>query len=509
MREYVIALYIRLSVEDYKYESLSIETQRRILHEYADSLPEADGAEILEFVDNGYSGANFERPQIQALIDRVRANEISCIIVKDFSRLGRNCIETGYFMERVFPLYHTRFISVSDDFDSDRLRWDTGGIDVVMKHMINEAYSRDLSVKTRSAKYAKMQRGEYQSTICPYGYRKGGDGRMEPDPDTAGVVKEIFRLAASGVSVSEILRKLYESGIPTPGEYKAAKGQVHHDVSRTHGVWCRSTVLGILEDERYTGTYVIGKRRVTEVGGKSSRMRDRDKWFTIPDFHTPIVDKDTFQKAQEAITRYKLPFKRRHEYPLRGKVFCGVCGHAMTRSVNKNAYYYCSHSMSIPGLSCHGLRMPVDDLESAVFDTLRAQMEAMAGELESVPDAVSALTSQRDNCAAQADALMDGKRELYERLLLGEIDQDAYKQEKAELDARLTQLENSLALMKVQLKREQEQAALTAARHTARDALTAADHLTDSLDDLLIEKVLLFPDKHLEIHYKIPTPFNL
>ena len=129
MQKYVIALYIRLSIEDYKYDSLSIENQSLVLHEYAASMPEALNAEIMEFIDNGYSGTNFERPQVQKLIELVRANQIDCIIVKDFSRFGRNSIETGYFIERVFPLFHTRFISISDDFDSSKFKGDTGGMD--------------------------------------------------------------------------------------------------------------------------------------------------------------------------------------------------------------------------------------------------------------------------------------------------------------------------------------------------------------------------------------------
>ena len=196
MQKYVIALYIRLSIEDYKYDSLSIENQLLVLNEYAASMPEYLNAEILEFIDNGYSGTNFERPQVQKLIEMVRANRIDCIIVKDFSRFGRNSIETGYFIERVFPLFHTRFISISDDFDTNNFKGDTGGMDVAFKYLISEYYSRDMSIKTKSAKYAKMQRGEYQSKICPYGYRKSDDGRMEPDPEAAAVVQLIFQLAA-------------------------------------------------------------------------------------------------------------------------------------------------------------------------------------------------------------------------------------------------------------------------------------------------------------------------
>ena len=272
MQKYVIALYIRLSIEDYKYDSLSIENQSLVLHEYAASLPEALNAEVTEFIDNGYSGTNFERPQVQKLIELVRANQIDCIIVKDFSRFGRNSIETGYFIERVFPLFHTRFISISDDFDSSKFKGDTGGMDVAFKYLISEYYSRDMSIKTKSAKYAKMQRGEYQSKICPYGYRKSADGRMEPDPEAAAVVQFIFQLAAEGINATAITRELFRRNIPTPGQYKAAHGNHTHDISRCHGIWSTSTILRILADERYTGVYVIGKRAVLEVGGTRSRL---------------------------------------------------------------------------------------------------------------------------------------------------------------------------------------------------------------------------------------------
>ena len=152
MSDYNIALYIRLSVEDSKTDSLSISNQRLILREKALSLSEYNGGELMEFVDNGHTGMNFERPAVQELLALVQSGKIDCIIVKDLSRFGRNSIETGFFIERVFPLYHTRFISVSDDFDTQNYKGDTGGIDVAFKYLISECYSRDMSMKTRSAK---------------------------------------------------------------------------------------------------------------------------------------------------------------------------------------------------------------------------------------------------------------------------------------------------------------------------------------------------------------------
>ncbi len=315
---YVIALYIRLSLEDSRVESMSIENQKRALHSFVDQMEGIRNIEVLEFIDNGYSGTNFERPAIQKLLGQVQAGEVNCIIVKDFTRFGRNAIEVGYFMERVFPLYGVRFISVNDDFDSGRLHGDTGGLDVAFKYLVAEFYSRDLSVKSKSAKYVKMRRGEYQSKICPYGYRKGPNGRMEPDEETAPVVRLIFEMARDGHSTTQIARALLEKGIQTPGERKAAQGIVKHDVFRSGGIWQTSTLRNILTDERYTGTYIMGKRAVREVGGNLVRKKEESEWFKIPDHHTPIISKELFQQVQERFPRVACVKKQAHRYPRQG-----------------------------------------------------------------------------------------------------------------------------------------------------------------------------------------------
>ena len=167
----------------------------------------------------------------------------------------------------MFPLFHTRFISINDDFDSDQHKGDTGGMDVAFKYLISEYYSRDMSMKTKKRQVRQnAARRISESKICPYGYRKSADGRMEPNPETAAVVQLIFQLAATGIGAAAITRELFKRGIPTPGEYKAAHGQQYHDVSRSRGRWSSSTVLRILEDERYIGSYVIGRRAVIEGG---------------------------------------------------------------------------------------------------------------------------------------------------------------------------------------------------------------------------------------------------
>jgi DNA invertase Pin-like site-specific DNA recombinase len=160
MSKYIIIKYIRLSVDDGITESLSIPSQRLILDRHIDSLDIPD-IEVLELVDNGYTGTNMERPAVQELLDLVRSGGMNCICVKDFSRFSRNAMDSGYFIEQVFPLYGARFISVSDNFDSDDYKNDTGGIDVAFKFLMHEYYSKDLSVKIKSALHIKKINGEH------------------------------------------------------------------------------------------------------------------------------------------------------------------------------------------------------------------------------------------------------------------------------------------------------------------------------------------------------------
>ena len=228
MAEYVIAQYLRFSLDDSKSDSMSIENQRTIVSKYIETLDIPD-AQIMEFVDNGYSGTNFERPAVQQLLELVREGKVHCIIVKDFSRFGRNAIESGYFIERVFPLFRTRFISVTDNYDSSDYEGDTGGMEVAFKFLINEQYSRDLSIKIKSAKRAKALRGEYIIKNCVFGYKKVGKSLVVDEP-AAQTVRLIFDMATQGDSFADIAARLYADKHLTPKQYKKRKQNASADV---------------------------------------------------------------------------------------------------------------------------------------------------------------------------------------------------------------------------------------------------------------------------------------
>lgn len=500
----MIALYIRLSLDDEKYDSMSIENQQILLREKAASLSEYSGSEIKEFIDNGYSGVNFERPAVQKLLEFVKAGQVSTILVKDFSRLGRNSLETLYFIQKVFPLYHVRFIAVSDNFDSLEHKGDTGGIDVAFKHLINECYSRDMSIKSKTAKLARMKRGEYQSVICPYGYKKGEDGKMTPDEETADNVRKIFEWAANGITAGGITRKLYELGIPTPAEHKAGKGKNYYDISRTNGVWSSSTVLRILDDERYTGMYVIGKSSVVEIGSTHIRRNDESKWIKIPDHHKPIVSRELFEQAKSRIRKFKLPNKQPQDYPLRGKVYCGCCDHAMY--ISNGRHYKCRHSLEIKDMACHNLSIPIKELEKVVFDTINAQMKCAfsTGDIHSDAKRDTAMQEEHEK---KICFLQDSKRELYEQFVLGELDAESYKAQKAELDVKLAYERNVSAVIASQVRSEQNSLEETERKKEIAAELNSADTLTRSLVDLLIKRIYILPDQRIEIEYLSRTFF--
>ena len=313
---------------------------------------------------------------MQKLLELVRESKIDCIIVKDFSRFGRNSIETGYFIEMIFPVFKTRFISISDGFDSDEYKEDTGGMEVAFKLLMHEYYSHDMSKKSKVAKYAKMKRGEYQSKICQYGYRKGENGRLEIDEEAAAIVRLIFEKALSMRNAQYIVKILYEKKIPTPGQYRNMKGNGFHDLSRVIGIWQRSTILRILEDERYTSTYIMGKRSVTEIGGNTSRMKPESEWFKIPNHHEAIVSRELYEQVQAVMLHFKCT-KKPHEYTLRAKVICGCCRHTTQSLPRKERAFACRYTKVDENAECYKMQIGEQELENLLFEIISRQAKVI------------------------------------------------------------------------------------------------------------------------------------
>ncbi|GHV41780.1 hypothetical protein FACS189490_09350 [Clostridia bacterium] len=297
MSKYTIAKYLRLSIEDEKTESLSIPNQRQIIDRYIDEL-DIPNVEILEFCDNGHSGTNMERPAVQEMLELVRSGKIQCLIIKDFSRFSRSALDSGYFIEQVFPLYGVRFISISDNFDSNDYKGDTGGIDVAFKFLMHEYYSVDLSKKVKSAVRVKMKHGERIVARAIYGYRKADSGKWEPDEVAGVVVRRIFDYALNGTPTSAIRDILAREKLETPSQYLA---RIHNMNTSTSDKWTARMVYSILLNEQYAGTYIAGKQQSKAIGSHSKDNLDRSEWIIIPNNHTPIVSREEFDRLQELL----------------------------------------------------------------------------------------------------------------------------------------------------------------------------------------------------------------
>ena len=225
------AVYIRLSMEDgnvdgrTKLESDSVTSQRILLKSFVIDQLGVDEADILEYVDDGVSGTHFKRNGFQQLQEDMKSGQIGCVVVKDFSRFGRDYLEVGFYIEYIFPLLQIRFISINDSYDSAASSGMTGGMNVALKNLVYNMYSLDLSKKISSAMQTRMKNGTRLPVNARYGYRKGKDGRLEIDPDAAKVVKMIFQMAAEGMSFAEITRELNKQEIATCDERKISRGE--------------------------------------------------------------------------------------------------------------------------------------------------------------------------------------------------------------------------------------------------------------------------------------------
>lgn len=374
------ALYIRLSVEFNGKRGDSLETQRQIMEAYVTLCPDIEVAEI--YIDNGISGQTFERAAFQRLLNDIEAGKIDCVVVKDLSRLGRNTIDTGYYIEKYFPLHQVRFIAVNDQYDSEDGENSANHMIVPLKNMINEAYAADISRKVAAQQRQAMRDGEFVGSRPPYGYRKDPDNchHLLVNEDTAPTVRQIFQWAAEGVALNDMVKRLNEAKVPTPGHYLASVGLITNQRLMGSGKWQTWTVGKILEAEVYTGDMVQGKSRT--VGRKQVPTAPMD-WIVVRDTHEALVSRELFELVQavrqKAAVKYTVTEKKPYtENILQGRVFCGCCGKNLHRQKSHGRYFYrCITNDRLGKDACPG---DIRYLKEAdLFDTILIVIRQKAG----------------------------------------------------------------------------------------------------------------------------------
>lgn len=375
--------YYRLSKDDgAKRESDSISNQRKLVQEYVSSHDDIILAD--EAYDDGYTGTNYDRPGFCAVLEAIRSGRVNCVIVKDLSRLGREYIETGRYLEMIFPDQGVRFIAINDDVDTIS-RNQSDDILIPVKNLINETYCRELSRKLRAQFRVQRRNGEFMGSFTSYGYRKSPEDKHKLiiDEYPAEIVKSIFSMKIQGYSQAAIADMLNHIGALSPSAYKKQQGSRYKSGFQTKDDhrWAVSTVRSILTNPVYTGKLIQGRRGTPNYKVKVMRERKPDEWIVVDNNHEPIVDEMMFQTVQKLLQQdTRTSPNAEIVRPLAGVIYCPDCGRAMcTRSVTrcgKKFYYYvCSTYKRGNGCSNHAI--PQDKLDTAVLHALQSQIAAV------------------------------------------------------------------------------------------------------------------------------------
>ncbi len=334
------AIYLRLSMENNGQNNTdSIENQQKYIE---DNLSRFDDINVVKiFSDNGFSGTNFKRDGWQVLFKELQNNNINCVIVKDFSRLGRNIVECANLIESVFPFMNVRFISINDNFDSSRERLSHENLIIGFKSLMNEFYSRDISKKIIAGRNARRKEGFITTSHIPYGYKLSEDKRqLVINDETAPVVKKIFEWRLSGARFSEIIKRLNTLAVPSPGQYLCLSGKGYKKFANSS--WSYSNLRHILSDKNYTGDLIQNITNTRIFEGKKHKKTSENEWDIRENAHSALVSKEDFEKIQLIAKRPRHLSKEKNH--LVSKVKCGLCGYRMIRTSGKNKKYWSCQS---------------------------------------------------------------------------------------------------------------------------------------------------------------------
>ena len=515
-------LYLRLSRDDGdKEESNSITGQRELLRDYISQRPEF--REYAVRVDDGFSGSTFERPSFQKMIEDVKAGRTDCIIVKDLSRFGRNYLDAGEYIEKIFPFLGVRFIAVNDNYDSLGDKKASDDLIIPFKNLINEAYCRDISVKIRSQLEIKRKNGQFLGSFAAFGYLKDeqNKNKLVVDQYAADIVRDIFKWKLEGVSPQDIADALNKLGVLSPMEYKRSLGMKFTTSFKTNAkaTWSAGTVIRILKNPIYTGVLVQGKETTPSYKVHKRITKDESEWSVIEDSHEAIISKidfDSVQKVLKCDTRRSPGGKAVGLFS--GMVFCGDCGASMVRKTvpageKKYVYYVCSaHKQN---KSCSPHRMRDTALEEIVLDSLKQHISEVVdmSELLAITDTAPLRTAQAQKVQRQLDKkheeyekLQKLLMSLYENLADGIIDREEYTRLKASFTTRADEAEKQMDALREQLEDIHNHGTENAWMNefVRRQGLTSLDR---AVVVALIDKILIHSNDVVEIIYRWQDEF--
>lgn len=528
-RLYRAAIYLRLSQEDGdisvsdKSESNSISTQRDLIQGYIQKQP--DIMQVAEFCDDGYTGTNFNRPGFEDMMSAVREKRIDCIVVKDLSRFGRDYIESGKYIQKIFPMLGIRFVAINDGYDSADTGNQSNDFVLPFKNLINDSYCRDISIKSRTNLEVKRRNGEFVNNFAVYGYMRSPDDKHKLiiDEEAAKTVRNIFNWKQDGWNAQQIANHLNKLHIPSPLEYKKKCGHNYRTSfkTKTTAQWSAVAVLRILKNAVYTGVLEQGKTTTPNYKVKMRVAKDESKWARVENAHEAIITATQFELVQLCLGMDTCRAEGSEEiYPFSGMIYCEDCQSPMihraaTSNGKKYHYYVCSGNKRDKD-SCTTHNIKCDLVEEVVLATVQAHI-SMAIDIDNAMHEMESLDWERREVrkiGAQIEALETEiekyttlKMSLYEDLKQALISKEEYFSFKQDYDDRIDSI-------KVQINR------LVGQRNAVENGLTDAqgwfaqfrryeniDKLTRNAIVNLIERVEINDQKEIHVRFRHADQF--
>jgi len=528
-KTYNVAIYLRLSQEDGdisvsdKSESNSISTQRDLIHAYLQKQPDMNY--VTEFVDDGYTGTNFDRPGFNDMMTAVKEKRVDCIIVKDLSRFGRDYIESGKYIQKIFPKLGIRFVAINDGYDSADTGNQSNDFVLPFKNLINDSYCRDISIKSRTNLEVKRRNGEFVSNFAVYGYMRSPDDKHKliVDEEAAIIVRNIFNWKQEGWNALQIANHLNKLGVLSPMEYKRKCGQNFRTSFKTNATaqWSAVAVLRILKNPVYTGVLEQGKTTTPNYKVKTRIYKDESKWSRVENAHEAIITPSQFELIQVVLGMDTCRAENNDEiYPFSGMIFCADCKYPMlhraaTSNGKKYHYYVCSGNKRDKN-SCTSHNIKCDLVEAVVLATVQAhinlaididnamkQMEALDWEQREVRK----INTQIEALEIDIDKFGRIKLDLYEDLKGGLISREEFMSFKEDYDSRIEALKRKVSDLVSQ--RNAVEGGLTTAQgwFSQFRKYENIEKLTRNLIVSLIERIEINESKDIHVKFRHADQF--
>ena len=532
---YRAGIYARLSSDQDRKKNESVEVQVKIAEKYIEEL-NREGTERIEIIDRytdlGKTGSNFERDEFQRLMQDIRLGDIDCVVVKDLSRFGRNYLEAGNYIEKIFPFLGVRFIAVADGLDTGHRGSDTKQMATEIKNLVNDMYAKDFSVKAKQHLKQRRQEGSYVGGPPPYGYKAAWDKKIRkltPDENTAGIVKHIFRLFIETGSFTAVADDLNRKKCNPPSVYKKT-GKVFFDPEQgEYKGWDKGSVERIVKSETYTGKLVQGRTSITVRDEKNRIHKAEEEWVVKENAHEPVIDAAVFAEAAKVRERLHERTKS-HDHPTKGcpigenifdsVLYCGVCGRKMTRHSYVKTYadgrkarldgYFCLNGGQTKVESCPASnRISKAELVDILLPLLRMEFSVYLGKPKQYTEVVkeqlrtagTVVDTKIKKAERETSSAKEEERTKYVEYREGIIPQSEYVAYKMRQEGRLKDLSRQREELEAERKNLNTVSGkyLAAARALLR--LKSGRELTREMVESLIQKIYVYPGKRIEVEF--------